>query len=50
MLPNDMPLQRAHDIGEAPQEKMESLPEIEQDFVLLDYEYSHRPEHGKIYS
>ena len=50
VLPSDMPLQKVHDIGEALQKKLESLPEIEQDFVHLDYEYSHIPEHGKRYS
>ena len=49
VLPSDMPLQKSHDIGEALQEKLEFLPKIEQDFVHLDYEYSHRPEHGKRY-
>jgi len=47
VLPSDMPLQQAHDIGEALQEKLESLPDIERAFVHLDYEYSHRPEHGR---
>ena len=50
VLSSDMPLQKDHDIGEALQKKLESLPEIEQDFVHLDYEYSHRPEHEKRYS
>ena len=51
VLPSDMPLQKAHhDIGEALQKKLESLPEIERAFVHLDYEYSHRPENGKSYS
>uniref|UniRef100_A0A0C9S452 TSA: Wollemia nobilis Ref_Wollemi_Transcript_14255_1709 transcribed RNA sequence n=1 Tax=Wollemia nobilis TaxID=56998 RepID=A0A0C9S452_9CONI len=50
VLPSDMPLQEAHDIGEALQEKLESLPDIERAFVHLDYEYTHRPEHGKRYS
>ena len=47
VLPSDMPLQKAHDIGEAIQKKLESLPGIERDFVHLDYEYSHGPGHGK---
>ncbi|XP_057840484.2 metal tolerance protein 5 isoform X2 [Cryptomeria japonica] len=46
VLPSDMPLQQAHDIGEALQEKLESIPDIERAFVHLDYEYTHRPEHG----
>ena len=47
VLPADMPLQEAHDIGESLQEKLEQLPEIERAFVHLDYEYSHRPEHAQ---
>ncbi|KAJ7570562.1 hypothetical protein O6H91_01G125800 [Diphasiastrum complanatum] len=47
VLPADMPLQSAHDIGESLQNKLESLPEIERAFVHLDYEVSHRPEHSK---
>ncbi|OEL13683.1 Metal tolerance protein 5 [Dichanthelium oligosanthes] len=46
VLPSDMPLQEAHDIGEALQEKLERLPEIERAFVHLDYEFTHRPEHA----
>ena len=44
MLPSDMPLQKAHDIGEALQKKLESIPEIERAFVHLHCEYSHRHE------
>lgn len=47
VLPSDMPLRDAHDIGEALQEKLELLPEIERAFVHLDYEYTHRPEHAQ---
>lgn len=47
VLPAGMPLQEAHDIGEALQEKLELLPEIERAFVHLDYEYSHKPEHAQ---
>lgn len=46
VLPSNMPLQEAHDIGEALQEKLERLPEIERAFVHLDYEFTHRPEHA----
>lgn len=46
VLPSSMPLQEAHDIGEALQEKLERLPEIERAFVHLDYEFTHRPEHA----
>ncbi|CAN1257645.1 Metal tolerance protein 5 [Linum perenne] len=47
VLPADMPLQEAHDIGESLQEKLELLPEIERAFVHLDYEFSHKPEHAQ---
>ncbi|CAN4096035.1 unnamed protein product [Withania somnifera] len=47
VLPADMPLQEAHDIGESLQEKLELLSEIERAFVHLDYEYSHKPEHAQ---
>ncbi|KAA8549776.1 hypothetical protein F0562_001206 [Nyssa sinensis] len=47
ILPADMPLQAADDIGESVQEKLETLPEIEQPFVHLDYEYIHKPEHAE---
>ncbi|KQK05871.1 metal tolerance protein 5 [Brachypodium distachyon] len=49
VLPRDMPLRDAHDIGEALQEKLESLPEIERAFVHLDYEFTHQPEHARSY-
>ncbi|CBI31746.3 hypothetical protein VitviT2T_019166 [Vitis vinifera] len=47
VLPANMPLQEAHDIGESLQVKLELLPEIERAFVHLDYEYSHKPEHAQ---
>ncbi|PKA63257.1 Metal tolerance protein 5 [Apostasia shenzhenica] len=47
VLPSDMPLREAHDIGEALQEKLEHLPEVERAFVHLDYEFTHRPEHAQ---
>ncbi|KAL6131377.1 PREDICTED: metal tolerance protein 11 [Fragaria vesca subsp. vesca] len=50
VLPAAMPLQEAHDIGEALQEKLELLPEIERAFVHLDYEFSHKPEHAQSHS
>ena len=43
VLPEDMKLRRAHDIGEALQQKLEKLPEVERAFVHLDYEYEHSP-------
>ncbi|KAK3409058.1 hypothetical protein EUGRSUZ_J01168 [Eucalyptus grandis] len=50
VLPSNMPLQEAHDIGESLQEKLELLSEIERAFVHLDYEYSHKPEHAQAHS
>lgn len=45
VLPADMPLSQAHNIGETLQEKLEHLPEIERAFVHIDFEFNHRPEH-----
>ncbi|KAG6510618.1 metal tolerance protein 7-like isoform X2 [Zingiber officinale] len=45
VLPADMPLSEAHDVGEALQEKLEQLPEVERAFVHVDFEFTHRPEH-----
>lgn len=44
MLPPEMPLSESHDIGEALQIKLESLPNVERAFVHADYETSHKPE------
>ena len=43
VLPEDMKLGKAHDIGEALQQKLERFPEVERAFVHLDYEYEHNP-------
>ncbi|KAJ0802002.1 putative cation efflux protein [Helianthus annuus] len=45
VLPEDMPLGQAHNIGEMLQEKLEQLAEVERAFVHVDFEFSHRPEH-----
>ncbi|EEF46559.1 cation efflux protein/ zinc transporter, putative [Ricinus communis] len=45
VLPEDMLLNQAHNIGETLQEKLEQLPEVERAFVHIDFEYTHRPEH-----
>ncbi|XP_039126098.1 metal tolerance protein 7-like [Dioscorea cayenensis subsp. rotundata] len=45
VLPGDMPLSQAHDIGETLQVKLENLPEVERAFVHIDFECTHRPEH-----
>ncbi|KAG4127504.1 hypothetical protein ERO13_D10G219700v2 [Gossypium hirsutum] len=50
VLPANMALQEAHDIGESLQEKLELLPEIERAFVHLDYEFSHKPEHAQAHA
>ncbi|KAK3105312.1 hypothetical protein FSP39_022271, partial [Pinctada imbricata] len=50
VLPEDMTLKEAHDIGEPLQQKLERLPEVERAFVHLDYEFEHRPfdEHKQV--
>ncbi|XP_076948960.1 metal tolerance protein 9-like [Bidens hawaiensis] len=45
VLPEDMLLSQAHNIGEMLQEKLEQLPEVERAFVHVDFEFNHRPEH-----
>jgi cation diffusion facilitator family transporter len=45
VLPEEMSLREAHDIGEALQWKLEAIPEVERAFVHLDYETQHKPEH-----
>ncbi len=45
VLPEEMSLREAHDIGESLQWKIEALPEVERAFVHLDYEVEHKPEH-----
>nr|CAH8848980.1 unnamed protein product [Trichobilharzia regenti]CAH8848986.1 unnamed protein product [Trichobilharzia regenti] len=44
VLPKDMCLKDAHDIGEGLQKKLERLQSVERAFVHLDYEYTHHPE------
>ena len=48
VLPEEMPLKEAHDIGESLQIKLESLEEVERAFVHLDWEFEHEPEHKKV--
>ncbi|XP_014790618.1 uncharacterized protein LOC106883972 isoform X2 [Octopus bimaculoides] len=43
VLPEDMTLKEAHNIGESLQQKLERLPEVERAFVHLDYEVTHNP-------
>lgn len=39
-------LQTTHDVAEALQMKLESLPDVERAYVHVDYETTHKPEHG----
>ena len=48
VLPEEMPLKEAHDIGESLQIKLESLDEVERAFVHLDWEFEHKPEHKNV--
>lgn len=45
MDPN-MSLRETHDVAEELQIKIESLPDIERAYVHVDYETTHKPEHG----
>ncbi|KAL4179124.1 hypothetical protein AMTRI_Chr13g85750 [Amborella trichopoda] len=47
VLPGDMLLNQAHNIGETLQEKLEQLAEVERAFVHVDFEFSHIPEHNR---
>lgn len=44
VLPEQMSLKVAHDIGESLQCKLEKLDEVERAFVHLDYEVDHHPD------
>ncbi|XP_069103883.1 uncharacterized protein [Argopecten irradians] len=43
VLPQDMTLSEAHNIGEPLQQRLERLPEVERAFVHLDYNIDHDP-------
>ena len=45
VLPPEMPLHEAHDIGESLQKKLECLANVERAYVHIDYETDHAPEH-----
>eukprot|EP00475_Leptophrys_vorax_P016108 TRINITY_DN2251_c0_g1_i1.p1 TRINITY_DN2251_c0_g1~~TRINITY_DN2251_c0_g1_i1.p1 ORF type:complete len:408 (+),score=139.28 TRINITY_DN2251_c0_g1_i1:67-1290(+) len=45
LLPEDMPLAEAHDIGQALEDKLETWPTIERAYVHLDIDTDHKPEH-----
>ena len=38
-------LRETHDVAEALQVKLESLPDVERAYVHIDFETSHKPEH-----
>lgn len=48
VLPHDMPLREAHDIGQDLQDKIETLEDVERCFVHLDWENEHAPEHPRM--
>lgn len=45
VLPPELPLKIAHDIGESLEIQIEALEEVERAFVHLDFESTHKPEH-----
>ncbi|KAI3675637.1 hypothetical protein L1987_85229 [Smallanthus sonchifolius] len=47
VLPKDMVLSEAHNIGEMLQIKLEHLGEVERAFVHIDFEFTHTPEHKR---
>ncbi|EEF43547.1 metal tolerance protein 9 [Ricinus communis] len=46
VLPEDMSLNQAHDIGETLEQKLEQLVEVERAFVHVDFDATHKPEHN----
>jgi len=44
VLPEELPLKTAHDIGEDLQSRIELIDDVERAFVHLDVEYSHNPD------
>ena len=47
MLPDELPLRRAHDIGVSLQNTVEAMTEVERAFVHIDFETAHYPAHGE---
>jgi cation diffusion facilitator family transporter len=47
VLPADMPLRVAHDIGEALEKNIEKMDGVELAWVHLDFEWQHRAEHNR---
>ncbi|CEG63685.1 hypothetical protein RMATCC62417_00792 [Rhizopus microsporus] len=48
ILPPDCPLREAHDIGEALQDALELMENVERAFVHLDYSAEHEIEHRRV--
>ncbi|KAG0170537.1 hypothetical protein DFQ30_002350 [Apophysomyces sp. BC1015] len=48
VLPPDCPLQEAHDVGEALQDALEMMENVERAFVHLDYSAEHEIEHRRV--
>lgn len=48
VLPPDCPLQEAHDVGEALQNALEMMENVERAFVHLDYNDVHEIEHRRV--
>ncbi|XVE53420.1 hypothetical protein DITRI_Ditri03aG0001700 [Diplodiscus trichospermus] len=46
VLPEEMSLGQAHDIGQSLEDKLELLPEVERAFVHVDFDIFHSPEHN----
>lgn len=45
VMDQEMSLRETHDVAEALQMKLESLPAVERAYVHVDYETTHSPEH-----
>ena len=44
VLPPNMPLHEAHDIGDSLETRIEKMEEVERAYVHLDWEFTHKPE------
>jgi divalent metal cation (Fe/Co/Zn/Cd) transporter len=45
VMPRETRLVESHDVGEALQNKLEKMPDIDRAFVHVDHEFEHYPEH-----
>ncbi|KAI8344680.1 hypothetical protein BC941DRAFT_409344 [Chlamydoabsidia padenii] len=48
ILPPECPLHEAHDVGEALQDALEMMENVERAFVHLDYNAHHEVEHRRV--